>query len=82
MFFSLVSFLSEICTQFTNSLHTTVNFNEVNSFSGSKVEMKEILYFQSSKIATDPSFGKYCSQGDLVKWCWFPKGQRNRQLYS
>lgn len=56
--------------QLANSLHATVNFSEVNSYSGSKAEMKETLYFQNSKIATDPSFGKYCSQGGLVKWCW------------
>lgn len=58
---------------FANSLHAIVNFSEVNSYSGNKVEMKETLYFQSSKMATDPSSGKYCSQGGLVKWCWVSK---------
>lgn len=74
-YFSLVCFCQRSACSFSgSSLHATVNFNEVNSYPGSKVEMNETLYFQAAEIATEPSFGKYRCQGGLVKWCWVSKG--------
>lgn len=59
---------------FSSSVHATKSVTEVNSYPGSKAQMNEILYFQSSEIATEPSFGKYRCLGALVKWCWISKG--------